>query len=205
MSHFLLVPLAFFLGSLPSAYVIGRWARGADIRCLGNKNPGVANVFRQLGAQWAALTATGDIGKGALAVALGRRASAPELMLLGLGLAALLGHMGTPWLGFRGGIGGATCLGCLLGLLPRPTLAAGLVGGASLLLVRKPALSQAVIFVLVGPLALWMGEPRTLALGYASLALMVGLRAWIWQWQSAARPRCAQEGKGDDQLSDKTP
>lgn len=187
MSRFLLVPLAFLLGSLPSAYLVGRWARGVDIRYLGNRNPGVANVYRQLGANWAVLTATGDIGKGALAVALGRMTGAPELMLLGIGLAALLGHMWTPWLGFRGGIGGATCLGCLLSLLPRPTLAAGLVGGASLLLVRRPALTQGVVFVLVGPLALWMGEPRTLALGYASLALMVGLRAWIWQWQNAAR------------------
>ncbi len=126
----------FLLGSIPNGYLITRFAGVGDIRQLGSGNIGATNVLRTGRKSLAILTLLGDVGKGVLAVYLGRwlntywTLSLPnDLALLNLlpfisGIMALLGHIYTPWLGFKGGKGVATAAGVLLGLLP---LIAGLV------------------------------------------------------------------------------
>lgn len=108
-----------------------------DLREHGSRNIGATNAFRVLGARWGAIVFAIDLLKGLAAVFLSRflatsRSGAPDDVLPSLllplalvaGVAAILGHVFTPWLGFRGGRGVATSLGVFLGIVPVPTLAA---------------------------------------------------------------------------------
>ena len=129
--------VGFLLGGIPSGLLIGR-ARGVDLRTTGSKNIGATNAFRVLGARWGALVFLLDVLKGFAASIFPRLASAigsgglasgglaPSLLAptLAAGIAAILGHVFSPWLGFKGGRGVATSLGVFLGILPRPTLLA---------------------------------------------------------------------------------
>lgn len=126
------VLVGFLLGGIPSGLLIGR-ARGVDLRTAGSKNIGATNAFRVLGAPWGALVFLLDALKGFAASVVPRLVSGgslgalpPELVVptLAAGIAAILGHVFSPWLGFKGGRGVATSLGVFLGILPRPTLLA---------------------------------------------------------------------------------
>ena len=124
--------IGYLLGGIPSGLLIGR-ARGVDLRATGSKNIGATNAFRVLGARWGALVFLLDALKGfaasivprlATGVALGGPAPGLLVPTLAAGIAAILGHVFSPWLGFKGGRGVATSLGVFLGILPRPTLLA---------------------------------------------------------------------------------
>lgn len=117
--------LGFALGSIPSGYLVGR-ARGVDIRAAGSGNIGATNVLRVLGKGPGYLVFACDAGKGALAVLLARWLfpAAGEWGMIAAGVACVLGHNFTPWLGFRGGKGIATSAGVMLGLLPLASLLA---------------------------------------------------------------------------------
>jgi len=135
------VLVGFLLGGIPSGLLIGR-ARGVDLRTAGSKNIGATNAFRVLGARWGALVFLLDalkgfaasmvprlasgIAAGGLASGIGAGGSPQDLLAptLAAGIAAILGHVFSPWLGFKGGRGVATSLGVFLGILPRPTLLA---------------------------------------------------------------------------------
>ena len=118
-------PLFFFLlGSFPTGYLMGR-ARGVDVRQHGSGNIGATNVGRVLGRNWGFLAFGCDFAKGFVALFLlrvfvfpGQTAWNVELLLVLCGIAAVLGHNYTPWLGFKGGKGVATSAGVLGALLP---------------------------------------------------------------------------------------
>jgi len=111
--------VAFLLGSIPFGLVIARLAGGVDIRKVGSGNIGATNVFRQ--SRWAGLlTLALDCGKGYLAVVVARRLGlGPAWQALGA-VAAIAGHVFTPWLGFKGGKGVATGAGAYAALAPVP-------------------------------------------------------------------------------------
>ena len=122
---------AYVLGSFPSAYVIGKLAKGIDIRQHGSGNVGASNVFRVVGKKWGILTLLLDISKGVMSVVV----IAPHFYephvcgskltySLFVGLAAVVGHNWTIFLGLRGGKGVATSLGVGVGLLPKAALLA---------------------------------------------------------------------------------
>jgi glycerol-3-phosphate acyltransferase PlsY len=111
--------VAFLLGSIPFGLVIARLAGGVDIRKVGSGNIGATNVFRQ--SRWAGLlTLALDCGKGYLAVVVARRLGlGPAWQAFGA-VAAIAGHVFTPWLGFKGGKGVATGAGAYAALAPVP-------------------------------------------------------------------------------------
>jgi len=123
--------IGYLLGGIPSGLLVGR-ARGVDLRTAGSRNIGATNAFRVLGPKWGALVFALDALKGYLAtlaprlIATAPPGSFPPPMVAALtgGLAAILGHVFTPWLRFRGGRGVATSLGVFLGIAPIPTLIA---------------------------------------------------------------------------------
>ena len=126
------VLIGFLLGGIPSGLLVGR-ARGVDLRTAGSKNVGATNAFRVLGAPWGALVFVMDAAKGFAASLIPRIATGtslgtvpPDLLVptLAAGIAAILGHVFSPWLGFKGVRGVATSLGVFLGILPKPTLLA---------------------------------------------------------------------------------
>ena len=118
---------AFFLGSLP----FGHWlalVRGIDLRNQGSGNTGATNVGRVLGKKWGIFVFVLDLGKGWIAVALAKSVgNLPETWSVTVGVFAVLGHVFSPWLGFRGGKGVATSAGILIGLAPWVALGVALV------------------------------------------------------------------------------
>ncbi|MEW6569895.1 MAG: glycerol-3-phosphate 1-O-acyltransferase PlsY [Nitrospirota bacterium] len=104
--------IAFFLGSIPFGIIIAK-IRGIDLRKVGSGNIGATNVLRSLGKWPAVITLLGDILKGTVAVAMGRFSGVGPFFEGLIGIAAILGHNFSIFLGFRGGKGVATSFGVL--------------------------------------------------------------------------------------------
>ncbi len=146
---------AYLMGSFPMAYVIGRRRKRIDIRQVGTRNMGAMNVFYQVGFWAGILVLAVDIGKGAAAVALARWLGVTLSVELLAGAVAVIGHGFPVFLRFRGGRGGATCIGILAFLMPRGIPLYLTVFGIMLLLTRFPTLSYSVAF-LIYPFTAWL-------------------------------------------------
>jgi acyl phosphate:glycerol-3-phosphate acyltransferase len=108
---------AFFIGAIPFAKV-AMLGTGIDITKVGSKNPGFRNVSRVASWWRAAICLIGDLGKGFFALALLGYGETSALVVWGIGIAAVMGHCWSPFLGFNGGKGVATAFGALLYLEP---------------------------------------------------------------------------------------
>lgn len=115
MTVWLLVPLAYLMGSLSTAVIVSKLFGLPDPRQQGSKNPGATNVLRLGGRKAAALTLAGDAVKGLIPVMLAQYLGARTDMIAAVGLAAFLGHLYPVFFGFKGGKGVATALGVLSG------------------------------------------------------------------------------------------
>ena len=146
---------AYLIGSFPSAYIAGRLRKGIDIREVGSRNVGAMNVFYKVGFVAGLLVLAVDIGKGAAAVALARWLGVPMLAELFAGVAVVIGHGFPIFLKFRGGRGGATCIGVLVFLMPWGIPFYLAIFGVGLLLTRYPTLSYSVAF-LCFPFIAWL-------------------------------------------------
>ena len=114
-----LFALSYVLGATPSSYWVSRLVRGIDLREHGSGNLGATNVFRVVGPGWAAPVMLVDVAKGFVPVWF-----FPGLIdatfgwTLAFGGAAIVGHIFSFWVGFKGGKGVATSAGVLLALAP---------------------------------------------------------------------------------------
>jgi glycerol-3-phosphate acyltransferase PlsY len=115
MTVWLLVPLAYLMGSLSTAVIVSKLFGLPDPRQQGSKNPGATNVLRLGGRKAAAITLAGDAVKGLIPVMLAQYLGATTDMIAAVGLAAFLGHLYPVFFGFKGGKGVATALGVLSG------------------------------------------------------------------------------------------
>ena len=120
---------AYLLGSIPTSLLAARWAGGIDLRTFGSGNLGATNLYRALGLKVAAPVGAFDLLKGTIPVVLarvfheGRLGGSPaEWWPLVVGLAAVTGHVFSPFVRFRGGKGVATAAGAFLGLVPLAVL-----------------------------------------------------------------------------------
>lgn len=164
---------AFLLGAVPFGYLVGR-AAGVDVRRVGSGNIGTANLLRAVGRGAAALTLALDAGKGAAPVAVGRWAGLSPEWLAVVAAAAVLGHVFTPFLWFRGGKGVATALGGLAAACGPVALAAVAVWLATAAAFRFTSLAALVTAALLPALAWWLdGRPAFVALGVVLAALVV--------------------------------
>jgi len=120
------IPLAAYLvGAVPFGRIIARAAAQIDIRERGSGNIGATNVAREVGMKWGLLTLVLDGIKGAVPV-VGVAAFQGEVTGLAeaAGLAAIVGHQFSVFLGLRGGKGVATALGFFAALEPLVTVGA---------------------------------------------------------------------------------
>jgi acyl phosphate:glycerol-3-phosphate acyltransferase len=173
MAWLIFILMAFAAGSIPFGLLIGR-AMGIDIRQHGSKNIGATNVGRVLGKRLGALCFALDVAKGAIPVlAAGYWAELlsmswrdiPEMthqqmwLWIAVAVAAMLGHIFSPFVGFKGGKGVATGFGAFAAMAPLltfPTLSGLVVWYAVLRLTKyvsvasmTAAVSIPVLFVLV--------------------------------------------------------
>lgn len=125
MKEFLLIAIAYLIGSIPTAVWLSRAFFSIDIRDYGSGNSGATNTFRVLGKKWGTVVMTLDVIKGFCATSL--YIFLPFYItsewdrtnfMVGLGLSAVLGHIFPIWAGFRGGKGVATLFGMILAIQP---------------------------------------------------------------------------------------
>ncbi len=151
---------AYLIGSFPSAYLVGRWRKGVDIRDVGSHNPGAMNVFYKVGFWWGIVVLLADIGKGAAGVAVAKYLTGadywfgtPYIWQYLAGLFVVLGHNFPVFLKFKGGKGGAACIGILMFLMP---WGVPIYLGIFLLLfwiLRSPTISYMIAFFSFGFIA----------------------------------------------------
>ena len=169
MRYLALALAAYLLGSLPSAYLVVRFAKGPDLRTVESGNVGALNAFRATGLGWVAVVVLlMDVGKGALAVLLAGDGAGPATQSLVASL-VVAGHAYPIWLRGRGGKGLAAAAGALTVITP---LAVPLWGVA-----------WALGYVLSGYIALGI------IVATAVLPILLGLLAG-WAFAAASLPVC---------------
>lgn len=115
---------AYFIGAIPTSYLVARWARGIDLRAVGSRNLGATNLYRTLGWKYAIPAGAFDAAKGVVPVALIAPRVSPSLnFALLCGVVAIAGHVWSVFVHFRGGKGVATAAGVMLALFPKALIA----------------------------------------------------------------------------------
>jgi len=163
MKELLLIAIAYLIGSIPTALLISKKFFGIDIREYGSGNMGATNTFRVLGSKYGTIVMVMDILKGMLAVSLfnllpyylHNEWDRTNLMV-GLGLAAVLGHIFPIFAQFKGGKGVATLFGMILAV--QPVIAASCVGVFLLVLflTRYVSLSSILAGIALPICVLWI-------------------------------------------------
>jgi len=161
MNELLIIVLAYLIGSIPTSVWVSRHFFNIDIREYGSGNAGATNTYRVLGPKWGTVVKIVDMLKGIVAVKLafllGDYGSQERLtnIQMGLGLAAVIGHIFPIWADFRGGKGVATLFGLVVGISPWTALGCSGVFLAVLYLTRFVSLSSMLasvafpVFILV--------------------------------------------------------
>lgn len=155
---FLVIGVAYLLGSIPSAYIIGRWLKGLDIREAGDGRLGAAVIYRRVGLVGGLIVAIMDVGKGVAAVLLVQRLGLPLPAVLLAGLAVVVGHNWSIFLHFKGGKGALTTYGVLVSLMFWQFFAALAVGSIAFIITRKTGMSTGVLFCFLALLNLFTGS-----------------------------------------------
>jgi glycerol-3-phosphate acyltransferase PlsY len=205
---------SYILGSVPFGVIWVKLFTGKDIRSVGSGRTGGTNAMRAAGFGVGLLTALSDVFKGTLAVLAASWLLPPSMRAWGMmlaGLASVVGHNYPVFLKFKGGAGGATCVGAALGIswlavLIMPVGAAILyfIGYASVATIIA-ALSVTVLFAylaygarLLDPIFIWFGVGSIVLLAWAlrpnwsrlvrGEERLVGLRAKRQAAQAAKTP-----------------
>lgn len=175
----LIIPLAYVLGSVPTAYVAGRLLRVGDIRLLGDGNVGARNAFLEIGSAAGIAVFAIDAVKGLVPVLVARGAALPDAAVLGTGMAAVIGHNWPALLGFRGGRGEATTIGVLSALVAGPLLVTATPALAVLLVRRSAILASCVLFIPLPLVCWWQGVAGVAVAGSLVLPTLVGLTHYL--------------------------
>jgi glycerol-3-phosphate acyltransferase PlsY len=170
--------IAYLLGSIPFAYIIGKLS-GLDVRQVGDKNVGTFNVFRHAGMGAGIATLVAEVGKGALAIVAAKLLSVNELVVFGAGVAAVIGHNWPVFLHFRGGRGLAVVIGALLALLPIEMLIAAAISLSVLYATRNTIWFGVAMFIPLVLLCLLFKERISLIIYSVALPCLAGL-AHVW-------------------------
>ena len=191
---------AYFLGAIPTSYLVVRLVKGQDLRSLGSGNLGATNLYRVLGWRYAVPVALFDAGKGAIPVAFfGPWAGGGATLALLLGLTAVIGHMASIFVGFRGGKGVATGAGVVLALAPWALLAAlgvwvGVVAASGYVSLAS------IVAALMLPPAVYLLHPGRRELvwlfGLLALAVVVLHRANIARLRAGTEHRFGRRVSG---------
>lgn len=209
----LLLALAYLLGSIPTGYLIGKYFRGIDIREHGSGSTGATNVLRTLGKTAGITVLVVDMVKGMLAVALVKAAylygalplplSWQAWLVVGAGLAAVIGHSKSIFLNFSGGKSVATSLGVLLVMSPwvaLTTLASFLLVLAVSRIVSLSSITGAIAVTIL-MLLFQQPLPYVLFAGLAGLYVIVRHRSNIQRLLAGTEPQLGKklESAGSEQ------
>lgn len=200
MNEVILILLAYLIGSVPTAVWISKHFFKIDIRDYGSGNAGATNTFRVLGSKWGTFVMMVDVLKGVIATSL--YILLPYYLtdewdrtnfMIGLGLAAVLGHIFPIWAGFRGGKGVATLLGMAVAIQPLVALCCVGVFLIVLYLTRFVSLSSILAGVSFMVFILFIfNEKETL---YRIFAVLVALMVILTHQKNIGRILKGTESK----------
>jgi acyl phosphate:glycerol-3-phosphate acyltransferase len=167
---------SYFLGAIPTSYLLSRLFAGIDLRQHGSGNLGATNLYRVLGWRYAIPAAVVDIVKGVIPVLVfAPQASSSQLFAIACGVAAIVGHVFSVFVGFKGGKGVATAAGVMLGLAPL-ALAVSAVVWAVLVRLTGYVSVGSIGAAAVLPLAVFLLErSTTLAVFWIAVAITAGV------------------------------
>ncbi len=178
LSWIAVVAVGYLLGATPVGLIVGKLTKGVDIRQYGSGKVGATNTLRTLGWGPSAAVLLLDMTKAVVSVELARAVGAPPLFQALAGLAAVVGHCWSAYIGFNGGRGVAASLGSSLVISP----IAGLVGAAVFGLVTwrtryvsLGSLSGGIVgsIVILAQVALGSLDPGYAALAAAAVIIVV--------------------------------
>lgn len=170
---YLLLILAYLLGSISTAILTCKTMGLPDPRTVGSNNPGATNVLRYGGKKAAALTLIGDLFKGLIPVLIAKLAGMDNLWITLIGIAAFLGHLYPIYFKFQGGKGVATAFGVYLGI---NGLAGLLIIGTWLFIAKILKISSfsALIATLLAPLYFYLITHDTpITLGMVLVTILI--------------------------------
>jgi len=168
---------SYLIGAIPTSYLVGKWFRGIDLREHGSRNLGATNLYRTLGWKFAIPVGVFDVLKGALPVLLfGPKVAEIPYFPIWCGISAVVGHVFSVFVGFKGGKGVATAAGMVIGLAP---LAFPVVLGIWVLVVWLTGYVSlgSIIAALSFPPADWLLHPARRSA--VTVAFDVALAAFI--------------------------
>ena len=175
MTLALWIVASYLLGAIPTSFLVARLVRGVDLRTVGSGNLGATNLYRVLGWHYAVPVGAFDLAKGAIPVLVfGPLAGGGQWIPLGLGVAAVVGHVYSVFVRFRGGKGVATAAGVVLGLAPWGFLVALAVWAGTLKLSGYVSLGS-ILAAIVLPPAAWLLDP----VRPGTLGCLVALAAFV--------------------------
>ncbi|WP_022662478.1 glycerol-3-phosphate 1-O-acyltransferase PlsY [Paucidesulfovibrio longus] len=181
--HWIFWPLfSYLLGAVPFGLLLAKFLRGVDIRTEGSRNTGATNVARTCGLPLGLTALALDIAKGLVPVLLAARMSDNWLFLSLSALAPILGHVYSPFLGFKGGKAVATTIGAFLGLAFLPTLISVLLCVAAIFASGYVSLGSLVFGAALPAAMLLSGNGR-----FALVALAVTLLLYWRHRENIAR------------------
>ncbi|VAV84176.1 Acyl-phosphate:glycerol-3-phosphate O-acyltransferase PlsY (EC 2.3.1.n3) [hydrothermal vent metagenome] len=165
---------AYLLGSIPMGLIVVRLCGGVDPRGVGSGNIGATNVGRTSGKKAGIITLIADALKGVIPVGVAIYLGAGEFVIAEVGLLAILGHMFSVYLGFRGGKGVATACGIFIVISPA-SLGLSLLVFIVVLLLLNFVSAASMAAALSMPVFLYLtSEPVTfVALGVIAAILIV--------------------------------
>jgi acyl phosphate:glycerol-3-phosphate acyltransferase len=200
MKEVLFILFAYLIGSIPTAVWISKYFFGVDIRDYGSGNAGATNTFRVLGSKWGTIVMSVDVLKGVIATSL--YILLPFYMhnewdrtnlMVGLGLAAVVGHIFPLWADFRGGKGVATLFGMILAIQPLVALYCVGVFLLCLYLTRFVSLSSILASIAFAVLILFIfNEQEPL---YRAFAIAVALLVILTHQKNITRLLRGSESK----------
>ncbi|MEJ7625963.1 MAG: glycerol-3-phosphate 1-O-acyltransferase PlsY [Ferruginibacter sp.] len=178
MEEILLILVAYLVGSIPTALLISRKFFGIDIRDYGSGNMGATNTYRVLGSRYGTIVMIFDILKGITAVLLftflpyyfNHELERTNFMI-GLGMAAVMGHVFPVFAGFKGGKGVATLFGMILAVQPVVAISCVSVFLLVLYLTRYVSLSSILAAMMLPVSVLWIWNEHEVM--YRVFALLV--------------------------------
>lgn len=172
----ILVVVSYLIGSIPSGLILGKTIWHTDLREHGSKNIGATNAFRTLGKNAALLIFACDAIKGAFGVWLGGYLLAEPLALVLGGIAAIIGHNWSIFLGFKGGRGVATGLGVIAMLVPTITAIVFVTWAVIVYLTRYVSLASVIAAACVPIWMIVFGEQTEIIVFGVIAALFVIIR-----------------------------
>jgi glycerol-3-phosphate acyltransferase PlsY len=167
---------SYFIGAIPTSYLLSRFFAGIDLRRQGSGNLGATNLYRVLGWKYAIPAALVDIAKGLVPVVLfAPRESPSQMFALACGVAAIIGHVFSVFVRFKGGKGVATAAGVMLGLTPLALAVSAAVWAVMVRITGYVSLAS-ISAAAVLPVAVYLLEDsRTPALLWIAAAIAAGV------------------------------